>query len=84
MERGATEATRQKHHLHAYFYWNDGIGIDLDNTSTLAFDDVRPRVDVRVAQRSFMAAKIAAYHGLWYVTILKLGTVRADTNFEPW
>ena len=47
------------------------------------FAEVRPRVDVRVAQKSPMAAKVAAYHGLWYVTIKKLGTLHADTNFKP-
>lgn len=84
LEQGTTETTQDKYHLHAYFYWNDGVGVDLDTTDMLVFAGVRPRVDTRAAQANQMAAKVAAYHGLWYVSVLKLGTVHADTNFHAW
>ena len=84
LEQGTTAQTKDRYHLHAYFYWNDGYGIDLPNTDAFVFAEVHPRVDVRTASASPLAAKLAAYHGLWYVTVMKLGTKHADTNFHAW
>ena len=83
IERGTTPQTRDKHHFHAYLYWQDGVGVDLRSTDVLVFDTVRPRVDQRT-KCSGLAARSAAHHGLWYVAVMKLGTVAADTNFEAW
>ena len=84
VEKGTTAETAQKHHFHVCFYWNDGHGVDLDSTDTFVFNDVHPRVDVRTASKTSFAAKVAAYHGLWYVAVMKLGTVASETNFEAW
>lgn len=71
------------YHMHAYFYWDDGVGLHRRNTNDLVFEGVRPRVDVNTATAppSFYAA---ACRGLWYVTILKKGTLASATNFRPW
>ena len=84
MEKGTTPTTGDKYHFHAYFYWNDGVGLDLPSTDAFVFASVRPRVDKRAAAASALGAKIAAFHGLWYVAVLKLGTVFAETNFHAW
>ena len=84
LEQGTTPLSQDRYHLHAYLYWNDGHGIDLPNTDAFVFAEVRPRVDARTASASPLAAKLAAYHGLWYVTVMKLGTKHADTNFHAW
>ena len=83
LERGATAETHERFHFHAYFYWNDGHGVDLDSTDVFVFSEVRPRVDVRT-KCAPMAMKVAAYHGLWYVSVMKLGTVNTATNFHAW
>lgn len=80
----ASDTGPQKtYHMHAYFYWADGVGLYRRNTDELVFEDVRPRVDVNTA----MAPKTfytAACHGLWYVTLKKKGTQKSATNFHPW
>ena len=83
LERGTTPETCDKHHFHAYLYWPDGVGVDLQTTDVFVFNSVRPRVDQRT-KCSGLAARSAAHHGLWYVGVMKLGTVTAATNFEPW
>ena len=74
---------KKVYHMHAYFYWADGVGLYRRNTDELVFEDVRPRVDVNTATApaTFYSA---ACHGLWYVTILKKGTLKSATNFSPW
>ena len=47
------------------------------------FEGVRPRVDVNTATAP-PAFYAAACRGLWYVTILKKGTLASATNFRPW
>ena len=84
LEAGTTAETQDRCHLHAYFYWTDGHGIDLRSTDSLAFRQVRPRVDARAAATTPLAAKVAAYHGLWYVSVMKLGTMHTATNFFAW
>ena len=64
MERGTSPQTFDKYHFHAYFYWSDGVGLDIPSTDVLAFQSVRPRVDKRTAKGSTLASKLAAYHGL--------------------
>ena len=66
LENGTTPETRDKFHVHAYFYWNDGHGIDVRTTDMFVFDGVRPRVDARSSGSSPWDLKLAAYHGLWY------------------
>ena len=70
-------------HMHAYFYWNNGVGIYRRNTDEFVFEEVRPRVDVNTA-KSPKFFYLAACHGLWYVTIKKHGTVENATNYVPW
>ena len=77
-------ASEVRWHLHAYFFWTDGVGIDVPNTNMFVFSARRPRVDCRHAASSMVAARLAAYHGLWYVSVFKLGTVAAETNFHAW
>jgi len=69
-------------HLHCYFFWTDGVGLFRRNLDDLVFEDVRPRVDKCNAQKK-VTPRTAACHGLWYVTVKKLGTVESSTNYKP-
>ena len=83
--RGAGDS--QVFHTHAYFFWTDGIGLRLRDINVLAYSGVRPRVDVCTARGSPAsggAPRNAALHGLWYVTVEKAGTRKADASFKPW
>jgi hypothetical protein len=73
------------YHAHAYFWWTDGVGLRRRNTNDLLFKGVRPRVDVCTCQAARgRTLKLAAVQGLWYVSVVKSGTVNADENFMPW
>ena len=73
------------YHLHAYLWWTDGKGVTRRNTDDFVFTGVRPRFDVCVCQsprgRPF---GVAATHGLWYVSMFKLGTVFAEASYRAW
>ena len=81
---GAAVAQTQVFHAHSYFFWEDGVGIRLQDLSPLKFDDVRPRVDRCIQVANGRCPRTAALHGLWYVWIKKSGTVDSDTNFRAW
>ena len=70
------------YHGHMYFYWSDEVGIHLENLDALSFLQVTPRVDRCVAPSSRFRS--AALHGLWYVAVMKAGTVDSTTNFPAW
>ena len=53
------------------------------STYDLLFDAVRPRVDVCQVTNPHAFAW-AAYRGLYYVTIVKYGTVASATNKRGW
>lgn len=73
------------YHAHAYFWWTDGVGLRRRNTDDLLFTGVRPRVDVCTCQAARgRTLKLAAVQGLWYVSVVKSGTVNADENFKAW
>ena len=74
---------RDVYHFHAYLLWKTGEGIRLHNTDPFAFEAVRPRIDSCYVTnpKVFLAA---AHHGLWYVSVMKLGTVKTASNVEPW
>ena len=74
-------------HGHAYFIWVDDVGIYLESLEPLRFQGVRPRVDVCKGPGSAATAGMprrAALHGLWYVTVMKDGTLHSASNFRPW
>ena len=70
-------------HGHGYLIWTDKSGLRLHNTDDLVFQAVRPRIDVCTA-KSPKAHRLSACRGLWYVSILKKGTYKVDTNYPPW
>jgi hypothetical protein len=69
-------------HLHAYFYWTDGVGVFRRNLDDFKFEEVWPRVDKCVV-RSDVTPRTVACHGLWYVTVMKAGTLNSATNYKP-
>ena len=78
-----TQATFQEiYHFHAYFYWSDGVGLYRRNTDDLVFEGVRPRVDTCSA--TGVGFRMAACHGLWYVAVVKHGTLHSETSYKPW
>lgn len=80
--RAAGDNAAEVVHLHAYFYWTDGVGLYRRNTDELVFDGVPPRVDRCTSTgRAFHAG---ACHGLWYVAVMKQGTLYTDTNYQAW
>ena len=74
---------RPVYHTHGYFLWEDGEGVQLANTNALVFASVWPRVDTCRVRNPAHFRK-ASYHGLWYVHVVKLGTVKSDANYLPW
>ena len=73
------------YHLHAYVWWTDKVGIRRSNTDDLVFSGVRPRVDVCTSQAPRgRTLELAATQGLWYVAMVKAGTVRSSTNYVAW
>ena len=85
-QKSTLAAPAPQYHLHAYFLWTDGRGVDHRTLDAWYFNEIRPRVDVcRCRRRATGAGPLeAALHGLWYVTLAKLGTINAGTNFHPW
>ena len=70
-------------HLHGYLLWTDGIGFRTDDVTELSFQDVHPRVDQCISGTSnARSPRKAALHGLWYVSVMKLGTLQSATNYE--
>ena len=81
----ASDGMTKVFHLHAYLWWTDGQGIRRRNTDDLLFEGVRPRVDVCTCTAAKgRSLRVAAAHGLWYVAVLKSGTVFSETNFVAW
>ena len=70
-------------HGHGYLFWTDESGLHLRNTDDLVFQAVRPRIDVCTTTNP-KAFRLSASRGLWYVSILKKGTCKVDTNYPPW
>ena len=69
-------------HCHAYYIWTDGVGIFRRSLSEFCFEGIRPRVDTcSVPGGKHLSPHSAACHGLWYVSVMKLGTVFTDTNY---
>ena len=78
-----TAGPGQRYHLHGYLLWKGSDGFVRKNTDELVFESVRPRVDV-CTRTNPARLQTAALQGLYYVNIMKSGTVAAATNFEPW
>ena len=79
----ATDNSSEKFHLHGYLLWNDGIGVHCQDLAVFIFDGVRPRIDVCISKAAAGSQHSAACHGLWYVWVMKAGTRRRATNYEP-
>ena len=71
------------YHGHCYFIWTDGVGVRMENVQPLVFHGVRPRVDRCFTKTNDTTPRAASLHGLWYVTVMKQGTVGAETNYQP-
>ena len=69
------------YHCHAYYLWTDGVGITRRCLDEFVFEGIRPRVDVCEYRGKHTAPHAAARHGLWYVSLLKSGTLFTDTNY---
>jgi len=72
----------QRHHCHAYFFWTDGVGIYARDLDPFVFQGIRPRIDVCVTRANAVSPKSAACHGLWYVSVMKEGTIHSDTDYQ--
>jgi hypothetical protein len=77
------EEMNKKYHAHAYYFWDNGEGVKLRNIDKFIFLTVRPRVD-RCNVTHPPLFKKAAERGLWYVYVMKFGTIYADSNYMPW
>ena len=71
------------YHTHAYFVWHNQEGVSMKGTDRLAFQGTRPRVDTCVV-RNPVKFGVAAMHGLWYVHVVKEGTLSSDASYMPW
>ena len=81
---GLETSTGKVYHGHTYYLWTDGVGVRMDSLDPLKFAGVRPRVDRCVTKTNNESPRLAALHGLWYVTVKKSGTIDAATNFKPY
>ena len=82
-ENAAGSEAAVRYHLHAYLFWTDGVGVYMRNLDALQFQTIVPRVDKCTSQRK-VSPRVAAWHGLWYVSVMKRGTMQSDGNFHPW
>ena len=82
----ATAEIASRTHLHAYFSWQGpgANGIDHSSTAAWRFQDIRPRVDVNNENRGRWHWLRAVQHGHFYVSVMKEGTLHADTDYAPW
>ena len=71
-------------HTHGYLLWTDGVGYRSDSLEDFRFQGVLPRVDKCTVGANSRTPRLAALHGLWYVSVFKLGTLKAVSNFKPW
>ena len=78
-----TSGAGPRYHLHGYLLWKGGDGFVRKNTDDLVFEYVRPRIDV-CTRTNPMRLQTAALQGLYYVYIMKAGTVSTASNFQPW
>ena len=81
LEKSEAAAAQDVYHLHGYHLWTDGVGVHCRSLDDFHFQGVRPRIDVCVSRLSTRSPHSAALHGLWYVAIVKNGTIHADTNY---
>ena len=77
---GAAEAGTT-YHLHAYLLWTDGVSVHLRDIAPFYFQTVRPRIDICKGRVGTTMPGSPALHGLWYVAVVKDGTLKADTNY---
>ena len=80
VERSLHSPFPGRHHAHAYLLWTDGVGVSVSNLADFYFDGIRPRIEVCVARGK--QPHDAACHGLWYVALMKDGTVASASNYE--
>ena len=71
------------YHGHIYLLWLTGDTLEFQNTDGFVFEGVRPRVDVCTV-RNPKGFRASAFHGLWYVHVMKRGTIDAASNMAPW
>ena len=84
-KNAAGDGAHPVYHGHVYLYWNEnGQGVHMENLDALRFNDVMPRVDRCVAGANHKSPRACAFHGLWYVTVKKDGTIDSASNFVPW
>ena len=77
-------STEAVFHGHSYYFWDSADPVDICGTDSLVFHQIRPRVDTCSIMHNPTTWKKAAMHGLWYVHVVKLGTVASASNYEPW
>jgi hypothetical protein len=82
VEKSSASLAR-RYHGHAYFFWLGGEELCFRDLEPFVFEDIHPRVDVCYVTNP-SAFRAAAEHGLWYVAIMKLGTLAADTNWRKY
>ena len=68
-------------HFHSYLAWTSAQGFKARTTDQLVFEGIRPRVD-KCSVSNPKLWKLAVRHGLWYVTVMKLGTIASASNCE--
>ena len=80
LEESQHSAEQGRYHLHNYFFWTDGVGIECESLAAFSFEGIRPRIDVCVARCTTTSPLSAAQHGLWYVSFVKERWYTASSN----
>ena len=81
LEESEHSEVEGRHHLHNYFLWTDGVGIECQTLDDFYFEGIRPRIDVCVTRCATSSPRSAAEHGMWYVTFVKKGALLSATNY---
>jgi hypothetical protein len=88
MESSLSSVMPGRVHLHVYFSWHSGIGIDHETTDGWCFDfkssTIRPRVDVYSENRGPSYWIRAVQHGHFYVQVDKMGKIFWTSNYAAW
>ena len=74
----------ERYHTHAYMIWTDGVGYRAQTLEDFRFQGTLPRVDKCMVGANTRAPRQAALQGLFYVSVMKKGTMFTHSNYKPW
>jgi hypothetical protein len=74
----------KRYHGHGYMLWTDAVGYRAETLEDFRFLGTLPRVDKCMVGANSRAPRQASLHGLYYVHVMKKGTLFTYSNYKPW